>query len=102
MDKPQKKPIRQNDDDFDNGYDTGYNVAHTEWEKYHHMVLHESNCEWYNKGLEAQKNINKRNELTEDELLFIITPKGLPPLPKHIRLAKKIIEARKGVIWTQR
>ena len=54
MDKPQKKPIRQNDDDFDNGYDTGYNAAYTEWEKYHHMVLYESNCEWYNKGLEAQ------------------------------------------------
>ena len=70
MDKPQKKPIRQNQ--------------------------HESNCEWYNKGLEAQKNINKRNELTEDELLFIITPKGLPPLPKHIKLAKKIIERIKS------
>ena len=72
MDKPKKKPIRQNDDDFDNGYDTGYNVAHTEWEKYHHMVLHESNCEWYNKGLEAQKNIDERNELTEDEIEKVI------------------------------
>ena len=72
MDKPKKKPIKQNDDDFDNGYDTGYNVAPTEWEKYHHMVLHESNCEWYNKGLEAQKNIDERNELTEDEIEKII------------------------------
>ncbi len=64
MDKPKKKPIKQNDDDFDNGYDTGYNVAYTEWEKYHHMVLHESNCEWYNKGLEAQKNIDERAQRT--------------------------------------
>ena len=64
MDKPKKKPIRQNDDDFDNGYDTGYNVACTEWEKYHHMVLHESNCEWYNKGLEVQKNIDERAQRT--------------------------------------
>jgi len=37
----------------------------------------------------------KEQQLTEDELLFIITPKGLPPLPKHIRLAKKIIAKMK-------
>ena len=72
MDKPKKKPIKQNDDDFDNGYDTGYNVAYTEWEKYHRMVLHGSNCEWYNKGLEEQKNIDERNELTEDEIEKIV------------------------------
>ena len=54
------------------------------------------------KALQAENRKLKEQQLTEDELLFIITPKGLPPLPKHIRLAKKIIEARKGVIWTQR
>ena len=31
-----------------------------------------SNCEWYNKGLDAQKNIDERNELTEDEIEKII------------------------------
>ena len=31
-----------------------------------------SNCEWYNKGLDAQKNIDERNELTEDEIEKIV------------------------------
>ena len=45
--------------------------------------------------LQAENKELKEQQLTEDELLFIITPKGLPPLPKHIRLAKKIIAKMK-------
>ena len=45
--------------------------------------------------LQAENKKLKEQQLTEDELLFIITPKGLPPLPKHIRLAKKIIAKMK-------
>ena len=44
---------------------------------------------------EQQLKLDCENNLTEDEILFIITPKGLPPLPKHIRLAKKIIAKMK-------
>jgi len=46
-------------------------------------------------ALKKENKKLKEQQLTEDELLFIITPKGLPPLPKHIRLAKKIIAKMK-------
>jgi len=49
----------------------------------------------YIKMFQAENKKLKEQQLTEDELLFIITPKGLPPLPKHIRLAKKIIAKMK-------